>query len=189
MQILVLGGTVFLGKALTDAALAAGHDVTHMNRGKTAPPDPRVATITGDRTDPAAMAKARGPWDAVIDTSGYLPQAVRKSAQALRESAGRYCFVSSISAYEGTGFGEDAPLARALDPEPEAMTTETYGALKGMCEAAVRDAFGGAAVIVRPGLLVGPDDPTARFTYWPGAVGRGGGVPPPGRPRGPGPFS
>ncbi len=182
MRILILGGTVFLGKALTDAALAAGHDVTHLNRGKTAPPDPRVATVTGDRTDPAAMAKVRGPWDAVIDTSGYLPHAVRQSAQALRESAGRYCFVSSISAYEGTRFGEDAPLARALDHEPEAMTPETYGALKGMCEAVVSEAFGSAAVIVRPGLIVGPHDPTDRFTYWPVRVARGGVVAAPGRP-------
>jgi 2'-hydroxyisoflavone reductase len=182
MRILILGGTVFLGKALTDAALAAGHDVTHLNRGKTSPPDARVRTILGDRSDDGALAKARGPWDAVIDTSGYLPQAVRKSAQAMRETAGRYCFVSSISAYRGEGYGEDAPLIAALEHEPEAMTPETYGALKAMCEAIVRAELGSAAVIVRPGLIVGPNDPTDRFTYWPVRVARGGLVAAPGRP-------
>jgi 2'-hydroxyisoflavone reductase len=181
MRILILGGTVFVGKAITDAALAAGHDVTQLNRGKSSTPDPRVSTILGDRGDEATLAKARGPWDAVIDTSGYLPQVVRKSARALRDLTGRYCFVSSISAYAGDSFAEDGPLAPALDHEPEAMTMERYGALKGMCEAAVRAELGEDALIVRPGLIVGPNDPTDRFTYWPVRVARGGRVAAPGR--------
>ena len=99
MRILILGGTVFLGRALTDAALAAGHRVTHLNRGKSSAGDPRAETLHGDRTDPAALERAFGgrEWDSVIDTSGYLPQVVRRSVDALRGHAKHYAFVSSIS--------------------------------------------------------------------------------------------
>src|SRR6478609_1525685 len=101
MRLLILGGTVFVGRALTDSALARGHDVTHLNRGKSAPDDVRVRTLHADRTDATALAAAIGDrsWDAVIDTSGYLPQVVRRSAEALRDRVGRYHFVSTISVY------------------------------------------------------------------------------------------
>lgn len=184
MRLLILGGGVFLGRALTDAALDAGHTVTHFNRGKSSAPDTRVDTITGDRTDPASLEQAKGEnrWDAVIDTSGNLPQVVRGSVQALIDSTHRYLFVSSISVYRGQGYGEEAPVSAAPDPLPDAMTPENYGPLKAACEAVVRDAFGDRAIIVRPGVIVGPHDPTDRFTWWPARVARGGRVAAPGRP-------
>jgi 2'-hydroxyisoflavone reductase len=181
MRLLILGGTVFLGRALTDAALAAGHRVTHLNRGKSAAPDGRVETLIGDRTgDLSVLAGHR--WDAVIDTSGYVPQVVKRSVDALRSAAQRYLFISSISVYEGGGYDEDSPVAPPPDPVPDQMTMETYGALKAMCEEVVRDAYGDKATIVRPGLIVGPHDPTDRFTYWPVRMARGGRVIAPGRP-------
>jgi 2'-hydroxyisoflavone reductase len=181
MRILILGGTVFLGRALTDAALAAGHRVTHLNRGKSAAPDPRVETLIGDRTaDLGVLAGHR--WDAAIDTSGYLPQVVKRSVEALRGAAERYLFVSSISVYSGEGYDEEAAVEPPPDPVPDAMTMELYGALKAMCEDVVRAGFGDKATIVRPGLIVGPYDPTDRFTYWPVRIARGGRVLAPGRP-------
>jgi 2'-hydroxyisoflavone reductase len=182
MRILILGGTVFLGRALTDAALERGHEVTHLNRGKSSPPDARVETLIGDRTADLAVLRGR-QWDAVIDTSGYLPQVVKRSVDALRASASRYLFVSSISVYEGEGYAEDSPVVPSPDPVPDAMTMETYGALKAMCEDVVRTGFGDKATIVRPGLIVGPHDPTDRFTYWPVRIARGGRVAAPGRPQ------
>ena len=184
MRILVLGGTVFLGRALTDAALAGGHVVTHFHRGKSSAPDARVETLNGDRAG-SLDALAGRAWDAVIDTSGYLPQVVTRSAQALRATAGRYLFVSSISVYdnfEREGIDEDWPLAPAPDPLPDTMTWDKYGALKAACEAVVREAFGAKSLVVRPGLLVGPHDTTDRFTWWPARVARGGRIAAPAHP-------
>jgi 2'-hydroxyisoflavone reductase len=182
MRLLILGGTLFLGRALTDAALAAGHKVSHLHRGQTAPPDPRVDTLLGDRT--ASLDVLAGhAWDAVIDTSGYLPNVVKRSVEVLRHAAGRYLFVSSISVYEGESYAEDAPVAPPPHPLPDAVTPENYGALKAMCEQVVRAAFEGKATIVRPGLIVGPHDPTDRFTYWPVRIARGGRVVAPGPPK------
>ncbi|MGZ5063824.1 MAG: NAD-dependent epimerase/dehydratase family protein, partial [Usitatibacter sp.] len=181
MRILILGGTVFLGRALTDAALARGHRVTHFNRGRSSAPDARVETVTGDRTQ-SLEALAGREWDAVVDTSGYLPQVVGKSARALRDATRRYVFVSSISVYAGPGFAEDAAVQPPPDPLPDAMTMEAYGALKAACEGVVRESFGDRATLVRPGLIVGPHDPTDRFTWWPARVARGGRVAAPGRP-------
>ena len=182
MRMLLLGGTVFVGRALTDAALAHGHEVTHLHRGRSAPPDPRVETLRADRTvEPFPAAAAGRAWDAVIDTSGYLPQVVARSASALRAS-GRYAFVSSISVYAGAGFGEDAPVRDAPAPLPQAWTPETYGGLKAACESVVRAAFAERALVVRPGLIAGPHDPTDRFTWWPERVAHGGAVAAPGRP-------
>ena len=175
-----MGGTVFLGRAVTDAALARGHHVTHFNRGKSGAADSRVETLTGDRTQSLDALCGR-EWDAVVDTSGYLPQVVRRSAQALRDATGRYLFVSSISVYAGPGFGEEAAVQPPPDPLPDAMTMEFYGSLKGACEAVVREIFGDRASVARPGLIVGPHDPTDRFTWWPWRVARGGRVAAPGR--------
>ena len=120
-------------------------------------------------------------WDGVIDTSGYLPQVVRRSAEALRDATCRYLFVSSISVYGGSGFAEDDAVQPPPDPLPDAMTLETYGALKAACEDVVRGIFGERATLVRPGLIAGPHDPTDRFTWWPWRVARGGRVAAPGR--------
>ncbi|HXF77460.1 MAG TPA: NAD-dependent epimerase/dehydratase family protein [Usitatibacter sp.] len=182
MRMLILGGTVFLGRALTDAALAAGHDVVHFNRGTA--PDSRVPTIRGDRNDEEALRRAAGggPWDAVLDTSAYLPQALRKSAAALEPHAGRYVLTSSISVYVGPGYAESSPVQAAPDPLPDAWAPETYGGLKAACESTAREILGDRAVIVRPGLIVGPNDRTDRFTWWPHRVALGGRVAAPGRP-------
>lgn len=186
MRLLILGGTVFVGRALTDAALAHGHHVTHFNRGKSAPPDERVETLNGDRTEAASMRKAFGErrWDAVIDTSGYLPQVVRRSADALSGKVARYLFVSTISVYAGfeaKGFDENSPVSPVPDPLPEALDMALYGPLKAGCEKVVNEVYGDRATIVRPGLIVGPNDPTDRFTYWPARVATGGTVLAPGR--------
>jgi 2'-hydroxyisoflavone reductase len=183
VRLLILGGTVFLGRALTDAALASGHSVTHLNRGRSAPGDIRVESLQADRTGALEILAGR-TWDAVIDTCGYLPQVVRISAHALRESVRRYLFVSSISVYADfatIGQDEDAPVAPPPDPLPDAMTWDHYGALKAACEAVVRDTFAERALIVRPGLIVGPHDGTDRFTYWPHRVALGGRVAAPAR--------
>ena len=187
MNLLILGGTVFLGRALTDAALGRNHSVTHFNRGKSSAGDPRVETLHGDRTDAASLEAALGArsWDAVIDTSGYMPQVVRLSLAALRGRVKQYLFVSTISVYAGferDGIDEEAPVSPAPDPLPDTLQMELYGPLKSACEAEVRAAWGERALIVRPGLIVGPHDPTDRFTYWPVRVARGGEVLAPGRP-------
>jgi len=177
MRILVLGGTQFLGRAVVESALARGHEPTLFNRGLTRPDlFPNVERLVGDR-DGGLEPLEDGAWDAVIDTSGYVPRVVRASAELLQPRAGRYVFVSSISVYADLsrpGVAEDAPLA-----EVETQTEdwhEAYGALKALCERAVQDVWGERATIVRPGLIVGPWDPTGRFTYWPVRIAEGGDV-------------
>lgn len=181
MRLLLLGGTVFLGRALTDALLAAGHDVTHFNRGKSAAPDPRVRTIQGDRWSDADLARAQGDWDAVLDVACYMPQLAQKAAAAFAQVP-RYVFISTISTYKGPRFDEDAELIAPPDPWPEALDMAFYGGLKTACEGIVRQGFGDRATIIRPGLIVGPHDPTDRFTYWPVRAARGGTIVAPGRP-------
>jgi 2'-hydroxyisoflavone reductase len=183
MRLLILGGTVFLGRHLVDAALARGHTVTLFNRGRSgAGLFPEVERLTGDRDGGLAALRGR-TWDAVIDTCGYVPRVVAQSADLLRDAVGHYTFVSSISVYaDGAALGvdESAPVAKLDDPTVETITGETYGPLKALCEAAVRDATGDRAFIVRPGLLVGPRDPSGRFTYWVTRIADGGDVLAPG---------
>jgi len=172
MRILFLGGTRFLGRHAVDVALARGHAVTLFTRGKT--PNhwgSAVALLAGDRDPivaPGLDALRDGSWDAVIDTSGYVPRVVRASAELLRGRAARYLFVSSISVYAdggGAGRDESAPVGKLADPATEEIAKH-YGPLKAACEDAVRAAFSDAATIVRPGLIVGPHDATDRFGYW-----------------------
>lgn len=188
MRLLVLGGTRFLGRHFVEAARASGHELTLFNRGRTNPElHGGVERITGDR-DGGLSALDRRSWDAVVDPSGYFPRVVGASAAALAGRAGRYLFVSSISVYAEPiprGADESAPVARIADPTVEAITGETYGALKALCEERVRDAFGERAVVVRPGLIVGPHDTTDRFPYWPRRLARGGEVLAPGDPSAP----
>jgi 2'-hydroxyisoflavone reductase len=175
VRLLLLGGPRFLGRAVTDAALAAGHEVTFFNRGRTNPDlYPEVERLVGDRAGDLAPLRGRS-WDAVLDTCGYLPTVVRASAEAL-VSSGLYCFVSSVSVYADFSepVDETSPVAELGDLSAHEVTDESYGALKAMCEDAVRDVFGGRALVVRPGLITGPHDPTGRFTYWPHRVARGG---------------
>src|SRR6266540_4178227 len=178
MKILIIGGTKFLGRYLVDAALAAGHEVTLFNRGKTNPTlFPDIETILGDREHDIEKLSGR-EWDAVIDVAGYVPRIVHLSAQGLEKTVKRYIFISSISVYpdfKKVGINESDPVGKLEDESIEEVTGETYGPLKALCEKAVQDTFGGErALIIRPGLIVGPNDPTDRFTYWPMRVKRGG---------------
>jgi 2'-hydroxyisoflavone reductase len=178
LRFLVLGGTKFLGRATVEAALDRGHDVTLFNRGETNPElFPEVEKIRGDRTEDLSRLDG-GRWDAVVDPSGYFPDVVRRSAEALKESARRYLFVSSVSVYAdfSEGPNEDSPRGELGDMPADEMLPEyeNYGPLKALAEDAVWEVFGDRATIVRPGLIVGPHDPTGRFTYWPHRAARGG---------------
>lgn len=177
MNLLFLGGTAFLGRHLVDLALQRGHTVTLFHRGRTNPNlFPEAETILGDRKASVDLVSKR-KWDAVIDTSGYHPQEVRASTGSLARNVGRYVFISTISVYADfsrPNISEDAPLLRLDDPESAEVSNETYGALKTHCEDVVQSICGMAALIIRPGLIVGPHDPTDRFTYWPVRVQRGG---------------
>ncbi|HVL38681.1 MAG TPA: NAD-dependent epimerase/dehydratase family protein [Fimbriimonadaceae bacterium] len=171
MNILVLGGTVFVGRAIVAEALKRGHGVTLFHRGQRgADLFPGVERVLGDRDGDLSQLQARS-WDAVIDTCGYHPRVVRHSAEALRNNAGKYLFISTISVY-----ADDAPAPLTeeskLDqfdhePQDEAINGDTYGPFKVQCEEVVRDVYQDRAQIVRPGLVIGPFDPTDRFTYWP----------------------
>ncbi len=177
MKLLLLGGPRFLGRAIADAALERGHELTIFNRGKTnASLYPEVERLVGDRAGELSVIAER-EWDAVVDTCGYTPQVVCASVNALTGS-GVYCFVSSVSVYADFSQPNDeaSPVARLGDLPDDVVTEESYGALKALCEDAVADVFGERALIVRPGLIVGPHDPTGRFTYWPHRVAGGGEV-------------
>jgi 2'-hydroxyisoflavone reductase len=181
VQLLVLGGTKFLGRAVVDAALANDHEVTLFNRGQTNPElFPEVEKLRGDRETDLSALSGRS-WDAVVDTSAYVPHQAKSSAEALAGAAGHYLFVSSLSAYADASqpLDEESPLAEREQGQPDDRLLEdfsNYGALKVLCERAATEGFGGPTAIVRPGLIVGPHDPTGRFTYWPHRVARGGEV-------------
>jgi 2'-hydroxyisoflavone reductase len=182
MKALVLGGTRFLGRHLVEALRAGGHEVTLLNRGRS---DPTAFTdleqLHGDR-DPRlgdGLQQLRGRrWDIAFDLCGYVPRVVRAACDALAGQVSRYVFVSSISVYErfaAPGLDEAAAVAPLADPHTEEVMAH-YGALKAACEREVSAVFGAAALLVRPGLIVGPFDPTGRFTYWPLRIARGGDV-------------
>lgn len=185
MKILILGGTRFLGRALVEAALASGHDLTLFNRGLSNPSlYPQVHQIHGDRSTDLNLLN-NGHWDAVIDTCGYIPRIVREAVVALQKNVGFYAFVSTISVYVSPlspRIGEEAPLIRLADPLTEELTGETYGGLKACSEEEVTRAFPGNSLVIRPGLIVGPYDPTDRFTYWVNRASLGGEILCPGRP-------
>ncbi len=189
LRILILGGTGYLGPATIECALARGHKVTMFNRGKTRPDlFPTVERLQGDR-DPlkgeGLKALEKGEWDVVIDNSAYYPRPVSASATLLAPRCKQYIIISSISAYKepnpenGT---ENAPLATLADPKVEEMGKEyqNYGGLKALCEQAAQAAMPGRVTVVRPGFIVGPDDPSGRFTYWPVRMDRGGEIAVPG---------
>jgi 2'-hydroxyisoflavone reductase len=180
MRILLLGGPYFVGRHFLDEALARGHDVTMFNRGRTNPDlYPDVARLVGDREIDIDTLGGTS-WDVVVDTIGFVPRVVRKTCEVLAGNVGTYVFVSTTGVYSDTGrigCDENAPL-RVLsdetdDPDNEDHITH-YGALKVQCEQEVERAFPGAAVQLRPGPIVGPHDPTDRFTYWPRRAAAGG---------------
>ena len=189
--LLILGGTGVLGPAVVEAAKARGFTITLFNRGKTRPQlFPDIEKLHGDR-DPSKgdglKALAGRKWDAVIDNSGFVPRIVKASAELLAPSVKHYIYISSVSAYADdsvVGADETAAVRTMPDPTVETMGKdfENYGPLKALCEQAAEAAMPGRVANVRPGYIVGPDDPTDRFTYWPVRVARGGEVLAPGAP-------
>jgi 2'-hydroxyisoflavone reductase len=185
MDLLVLGGTSFVGRAIVEDALASGHTVTLFSRGKTGTDlFPELERRTGDRDSGDYASLADGRWDAVVDVSGYLPRHVAQAADALGDRVRRYLFISTGSVYDRTnaadGMTEETPRL-APERSTEEITGETYGPLKVACEDDVLARYGERATIVRPGIVAGPHDPTDRFTYWVRRAAAGGRVAVPGR--------
>ena len=185
MDLLLLGGTRFMGRFLAELAVSRGHRVTRFHRGQTgADLLPGAERILGDRDGGLGALEGRR-WDAVVDLCGYVPRVVGDSCERLRDAVGRYLFLSAISVYAEptpSRSREDAPLATLADPATEVIDGATYGGLKAACERVVTGVFGERATVVRPGLIVGPHDPTDRFPYWPRRIARGGEVLAPGDP-------
>lgn len=185
MRLLILGGTWFLGRALGELALSSGWSVTTFNRGVSATDLPGIQAVRGHRERPEDLKKLaeRGPWDAVIDTIGYVPNQVLAAASALAPVVGRYVFVSSVNVYTGW---PNEPLdddSTVFDCPPDADATfgaglghaGQYGALKAGCERAVLEAVGEERVVVlRPGVIIGPHEYVGRLTWWLTRCARGG---------------
>jgi nucleoside-diphosphate-sugar epimerase len=177
MRILMIGGTRFVGRAVTEAALAAGHDVTLLHRGGQADAFPEATHLHVDR-DGDLSALAEGTWDATVDVCAYLPSQVRRLAAALGGRGGHHVFVSTVSVYAeppAAGAGEDSELMPAAGDDQAEVTNETYGPLKVACEQACLDAYGPDAVaLVRPTYVVGPYDTSGRYPWWVIRAARGG---------------
>lgn len=187
MKLLLLGGTIFIGRHMVEAALARGHDVTLFNRGQHNPDlFPEVKQLRGDRNGNLAALRGRS-WDAVIDTSGYLPEQVKASANLLADAVDSYVFISSISVY--TDFAtadridEHGNVFSPLDSQMAELSIETYGNFKHGCEQAIQQVMLDKTLIIRPGLVVGPHDPEDLFTYWVRRIAQGGTVVAPGDPQ------
>ena len=192
MQLLILGGTGFLGPHLVELALAKGWHITLFNRGKSAPTlfdgdkYKSIVQLRGDR-DPAkgdglaSLEKAiaaGAKWDAVIDNSSYVPRVTTASAKLLSSVTRFYQLVSTISVFSDLSIAPDesTPVSTIADPTTEKITGESYGPLKALCEQAAQAILPQTTCIVRPGLIVGPGDDSNRFTYWPVRIARGGSV-------------
>jgi 2'-hydroxyisoflavone reductase len=184
LKILILGGTSFLGPNLVEQLQERGHQVTVFNRGnQDFSRFPDVEKLRGDRAGNLDALKGR-KWDAVIDTSGHLPRIVEASSEVLLHATNHYTLVSSVGVYANfhhLGINEECPVA-VLDNPTEEITEKTYGALKAGCERMIQNYFPGRCLIVRPGLIVGPGDPTGRFSYWPRRMKDGGAILAPGEP-------
>lgn len=187
--LLIMGGTGFLGPAVVEAAQAAGYEITLFNRGKTNPHlFPELEKLRGDRNEDLGPLKGR-KFGAVIDTSAYYARQVKASAGLLAPNVEQYLFVSSISVYAEMGtpgldeHGKTLPL-----PEPYDEDRKYYGEHKAHSERMAETMLPGRTTVVRPGLIVGPRDPTDRFTYWPVRARRGGRMLCPGKPSDPAQF-
>lgn len=187
MKLLILGGTVFVGRHLVDAALVRGHEITLFNRGQHNPDlYPEVEKLRGDRDGDLSALEGRR-WDAVIDTCGYVPRVVGASAALLAGSVDHYTFISTLSVFASfarPGADESAQLA-PLPEEGSEDHRKHYGPLKALSEQAAETAMPGRVLTIRPGLIVGPHDQSDRFTYWPARIACGGDVLAPGRPERP----
>jgi 2'-hydroxyisoflavone reductase len=197
MKILIIGGTVFLGRHIVESALSHGHTLTLFNRGKHGHDlFPEVEKLHGDRASDLHLLKGRR-WDAVIDTCGYVPTTVAASTRALAYSVDHYTFISTMSVYKEVleDMDETAPLstigeeqlreAETIEPRERVVAVsygKSYGPLKALCERAAEDAMPGRVLTVRSAIIVGPHDYSDRFTYWVHRVARGGEVLAPGHP-------
>ncbi|SDW65934.1 2'-hydroxyisoflavone reductase [Marininema mesophilum] len=186
MKLLIIGGTQFMGRHLTSAALARGWEVTLFNRGQTNPGlFPDVEEVHGDRTKGLSALQGRH-WDVVIDPSGFLPQVIRDNVRTLARLTDHYTFISSVSAYASFAhphITETSPLAPLPKDSPsDTLTGENYGALKVLCEQAAEQEMPSRVLTIRPGLIVGPYDPSNRFTYWCRRLSQGGEILAPGQP-------
>lgn len=185
LKILILGGTSFLGPHLVNELQTRGHEITLFNRGIQNPTlFADVEKLHGNRDGNLEALKGRR-WDAVIDTSGYVTRVVEASSQILSKATQHYTFISSISVYENflaQSIDETYPVDKLEDEKVEEITEKTYGPLKAACEKIIQKYFPSRALIIRPGLIVGPGDPTDRFTYWPTRIAEGGEILAPGNP-------
>ncbi|MEO6695633.1 MAG: SDR family oxidoreductase [Ignavibacteria bacterium] len=183
MKILILGGTVFLGRHLVNSALSRGHKVTLFNRGVHNPDwFPDIEKLKGSRDGDLESLRGR-EFDSVIDTCGYVPRIVKFSAEFLKDNVKNYTFISSISVYKDfseMGLNENSETGKIEDESVEQITGETYGPLKYLCEKTVEEIYEDKALIIRPGLIVGENDPSDRFTYWIHRVNDGGKILTPG---------
>lgn len=187
MKILILGGTLFLGRHVVEAALERGHDITLFNRGKTDPDAyPAVEKLRGDRDGSLSALEGRS-WDAVIDPGGYHPRIVRQSAELLARNVGQYVFISSISVYADVAPNgdESRPLAMIEGEIPAELEMKYYGALKALCEQTAEEYFPGKTLNVRAGFIIGKYDRINRFPYWARRLAEGGEVLAPGSPDAP----
>ncbi|MBA3233596.1 MAG: hypothetical protein H0T17_06585 [Propionibacteriales bacterium] len=184
MRILLIGGTRFVGRAMTEAAIAAGHDVTLLHRGRT--DDHLFADVEhlhADRDGDLSVLTGR-EFDATVDVCAYVPRQVDQLAAALEGRGGHHVFTSTMSVYadtDGPGADEDASLVSLEDPTTEEVSGETYGGLKALCEERAEAAYGKTGLaVIRPTYVIGPHDHTGRFTWWVRRVARGGDVLAPG---------
>jgi 2'-hydroxyisoflavone reductase len=185
MRILIMGGTRFVGRHITHAAIDGGHDVTLFHRGQTGPDlFPAAGQLRGDRNSEGDLAALRGgQWDATVDVNAYLPGQVRALAGALGGRGGHQLFISTTSVYRtpvASGFGENAPLIELAEPIAAEFTLENYGGLKVACERAVLELHGPGSTVIRPTYVIGPHDYSGRFTWWVNRIARGGEVLAPG---------
>jgi nucleoside-diphosphate-sugar epimerase len=194
MRLLVLGGTRFVGRAIAGAAVGRGWQVTTFNRGQAGPDVRGVQPLRGDRTDQDDLRRlaSAGRWDAVVDTSGYVPVNTLQVARSLQAVAGQYVFMSTVSAYRGWPIEPLSEASRVLlcPPDAEAGFGEDtedgptrYGYQKAGCEAAVAEIFGpDRSVMLRPGVVLGPGEYVGRLPWWLHRVATGGRLLAPGYP-------
>jgi 2'-hydroxyisoflavone reductase len=188
VRLLVIGGTRFVGRAFVEQAVRHGHDVAVFHRSVSEPEDfPSVEHLHGDRDGDLGLLRGRS-WDAVLDTCAYVPRAVREAAAVLQGFAGHYTLVSTLSVHPDdmpAGSTEEAATFRSPFPQTEMVTEETYGPLKVACEHEASAAFGNRCLIIRPGYIVGPHDPSDRFTFYLRRAAGGGEMAAPGPPDAP----
>src|SRR5919106_5508829 len=177
MKILSIGGTRFFGRAFVEEAARRGHEVTVFHRGESEPVDfPDVEHVHGDRKAGVGILGGRS-WDAVLDTWAFVPRGVRELAETIGDRVGHYTLVSSLSVHPDdlpVGATEDTVTHPPPYPDTEDVTEETYGPLKVACEEEAAARFGDRLLVIRPGYIVGPHDPTDRFTWWVRRAAAGG---------------